>query len=343
MMRYDDVQSFERIAAFLDAARRVAVVGHTDPDGDALGSVLAMTAIIERRWPHVLVQPLLANDRPVDGAYLFLPGVRRFVPAVRYDGVPDLLISVDTPMPSRLADAQAVLLRAKATAAFDHHPTMEPFAQVNVLHADAAAAGVIVHDFMEYAGVVPTRDIATCILTAVMTDTGRFQYQNTDAHALRVAAAMLEAGGSTVEVATNVYQSFSPAALSLKGMVLSRLSTDATGEVAFSYVTARDMRDVGAAPGDCESLIDDVRSLAGTKACLFMREQPDGSLRGNLRAKVEWLDVSAVAQRFGGGGHRAAAGFTTEGPLETALARAVGALVDRIAGDGPSGEGRCCV
>ncbi len=168
--------------------------GHTDPDGDALGSVLAMTAILESRWPHLAVQPLLANDRPLDETYRFLPGSQRLVPAARYDGRPDVFVAVDTPTPSRLADGEAVLRRAARTAAFDHHPTMEAFADVCFLRESAASVGDIVCDFMAHLGVAPTPDVATCILCAVMTDTGRFQYQNTDAHALRTAAAMVEVG-----------------------------------------------------------------------------------------------------------------------------------------------------
>ncbi len=321
---------FKRMADLFGSAHTVVVSGHTDPDGDALGSVLALTGIVEARWPQVRVQPLLADDRPVDTPYLFLPGIERLVPAARYAEIPDLFVSVDTPMPCRLADAEAVLRRARASVAFDHHPTMEPFACVNLLRASAASAGDIVADFMAFLGVEPTPQIATCILTAVVTDTGRFQYQNTDAHALHCAAAMVEAGASPAEVATNVYQSYSLPAMLLKETVLGRLATAAGGKVAYSYVTQDDLARCGAAACDCDSLIDDVRMLAGPVACLFMRERSDGTMRGNLRAKVDWLDVSAVAAAFGGGGHRAASGFTVQGPADRALKVAVAELVAQV-------------
>lgn len=332
-MQTDERDVFGRVASLIEQAQVVAVSGHTDPDGDALGSVLALTGIIEARWPGKRVQPLLANDRPVDPSYRFLPGSERLLPAARYAETPDLFISVDTPSPARLADAAAVLRRAPRTAAFDHHPTMEPFAQVNFLRACAASVGDIVHDFMAYLGVHPTPEVALCILTAVMTDTGRFQYQNTDAHALRVAADMVEAGAHTCDVAASVYQSYTLPALRLREQVFGRLATDATGQVAFSYVTQDDLARLGATAADCDGLIDDVRCLAGVKACLFMREQADGALRGNLRSKVDGLDVSAVAQAFGGGGHRAAAGYTVQPPLKDALARSVELLAAQVARD----------
>lgn len=330
----DDLIAFERIAACIDTARTVAISGHTDPDGDALGSVLALMGIIQTRWPHVCVQPLLANNRPVMATYRFLPGAERFISASSYDEVPDLFISVDTPMPERLCDSRAVFERALHTAAFDHHPTMEPFAQVNYLRASAASVGDIIYDFMTYLAVEPSPAVATAILTAVLTDTGRFQYQNTNAHALEVASAMVAAGASCAEVSENVYQSYSLAALKLRERALAHLAADPNGRVAFSYVTQADLTAVGATAEDCDSLIDVPRSLRGAYACLFVREQTDGTVRGSVRSKVDWLDVSAVAQRFGGGGHRAAAGFTANGPMGQAIDSAVAALLEQIACDG---------
>ena len=331
-----DSEVFGRIAALIESAATVAVSGHTDPDGDALGSGLALTAIIEAKWPRTRVQPLLANDRPVVASYRFLPGVERFVPARRYHGTPDLFISVDTPMPGRLKDAEAVFKRARTTAAFDHHPTMEAFAQVNYLRASAASVGDVVYDFMTYLGVEPTPAIATCILTAVLTDTGRFQYQNTDAHALRAAAAMVEAGASPAEVSENVYMSDSMAALKLREIALGRLATDPSGTVSYSYVTQEDLKSVGATAEDCDGLIDVPRCLRGVGACLLLREQKDGTVRGNVRSKAPWVDVSAVAAKFGGGGHRAAAGLTFKGPMERALSEVVDALVAQVAVDAAS-------
>lgn len=338
----EELELFARIAALIEDAGTVAVSGHTDPDGDALGSVLALTAIIEARWPQVRVQPLLANDRPVDRAYAFLPGANRLMPAARYALDPDVFIAVDTPTPERLADARAVMERAGATVLIDHHPSRCPYARESVVRDSAASAGDVVCDFMAYLGVDPTPQIATCILTAVMTDTGRFQYQNTDAHALKTAAAMVEAGARTSEIALNVYQSYSLGALKLKERVLARLATAEGGAIAYSWVTQADLAELGAIPADCDSLIDDVRTLEGSCACLFMREQPDGSVRGNLRSKVDWLDVSEAAALFGGGGHRAAAGFTVQGPVEEGVSTALRALARQIEADAAARpQGRC--
>ncbi len=331
----EEETTFGRIAALIQSAGHVVVSGHTNPDGDALGSALALTLLIEERWPGVDVRPILANDRPADVLYSFLPGFGRLVPAARFEGTPDLFIAVDTPTLDRLADSAAVFSRSRTSAAIDHHPSRDPYAQVSLVRDHACAAGVIVYDFMRFLGVAPTADIATCLLTAIVTDTGRFQYQNTTADALRVAADLVDAGASLAHVTSSVYQSLSMATLRLKEALYGRLATTADGHVAYSYVTQEDLARCGGTAEDCESLIDEVRSLGGTEACLFLRELSDGSLRGNLRSKVDWLDVSEAARVFGGGGHRAAAGYTIDGPAEVALSRSLEALAARIEADRP--------
>ena len=317
--------AFGRVAQAIEGASTIAICGHTDPDGDALGSNLALAAIIRLRWPDKCVTSLLANDADVPRTYAQLPGADRMVRASSFTQVPDLFISVDTPTPERLMRGRDVLERACATVAIDHHPTMLPFAEVNVLRSTAASVGDIVFDLMRLMGVEPTRDIATCLLTAILTDTGRYQYQNTDAHALRASADLIDAGASPAQVATWVYQSDTIACMHLKALVMERLALDESGRVAYSWVTCADLERLHARPEDCEGLIDVVRSVGDIDACAFLRERSDGTVRGNLRSKGD-LDVAAVAARFDGGGHRAAAGLSYKGPMDDAIREVVGAL-----------------
>ncbi len=324
---------FESIAAQIGAARQIAICGHTDPDGDAFGSNLALAMVIERRWPGAQVRTLLADDAPIPAAYAAMPGADRLERASGYDVVPDLFISVDTPTPERLNLARPVLERAADTVAIDHHPTMQQFARTSLVRASAASTGDIVYDFMSFLGVEPTREIATCILMAILTDTGRYQYQNTDAHALRASADMIDAGASPAQIATWVYQSDTISAMHLKALAMERLRLDATGQIALSYVMQEDLGCLGACPSDCDGLIDVVRAVGGVQGCAFFRERPDGTVRANLRSKGD-LDVCSVARTFGGGGHRAAAGLTVDGPMEQAIERVIAALVDELARQG---------
>lgn len=331
-----EAAAFDRIAALIGGSRTVAVSGHTDPDGDALGSNLGLAHVIRQRWPQVRVTSLLADDASVPAAYAHLPGADAVVPATAYDETPDLFISVDTPNPDRLKNSAAVFARARHTVAIDHHPTMASFAEVSLLRGTAASVGDVVYDFARHVGARLTTQAATCLLCAILTDTGRYQYQNTDAHALRASADLVEAGASPSQIATWVYQSATIQGMHLKALAMERLALDPTGRVAYSYVTGDDLARLGAHPEDCDSLIDVVRSVGDVDACVFLRERPDGTVRANLRSKAPWLDVSAVAAGFSGGGHRAAAGASHPGPMPDALRDVVGAVARAVAA-GPEG------
>ena len=326
---------FAATEALIDAASSIALCGHTDPDGDALGSVLGMRELIALRWPEKTVYVLTADDRVPPCAYAYLPGYEEFVAASSFDEDVDLFISLDTPTPQRLAHGAPVLDRARTSAAFDHHATMTRFASVNCLVKTAASTGDIVYEFMRFLGLEPSPAFATCILTAVITDTGRFQYQNTDCHAFDVAAHMTAAGGSASAISAAVYMSSSLESLRLESRVLERLKVDESGSVAYSYISEDDLEETGATNEDCESLIDLVRQLRGVDACVFLRQRPDGTNRGNLRSKVDWLDVSRVAATFGGGGHKAAAGFTSTCSLEESIDAVLAALRAQIENDRP--------
>ncbi len=331
-------RQFDEVAQALARARTVCVCAHVDPDGDALGSTLAVTALVRSMWPDKLVTPLFANEHASLTPFEYLPGAGDLMYAGAYDATPDLFVAVDTPNAERLGAGAQVLARAGDSCAFDHHVTMVPFARTSILDDSAAAAGEIVWDFARHVGFVPTSDFATCILTAVITDTGRFQYQNTDAHALETAAAMVRAGASPSKIAERVYQSDSIQAMHLKALAMQRLTIDETGTVAYSYVTERDLAQVGAKPADCESLIDVVRCVGTVRACVFLREKSDGVVRCNLRAKVDGLNVSRVAEAFGGGGHVAAAGLTYVGSMQDATRDVVAALATAaLALDGTRG------
>lgn len=321
-MRFDDAsEMFERSRQLIEGASSIAVSGHTDPDGDALGSVLAVTALIEGLWPDKRVAPLLANDRPVPANLAFLPDADRLTPAARYAQAPDLFISLDTPTKARLADSAEVLGRAGASLCLDHHPVVEDFCDWSFSQPAAASCADVVFDFSRHLGAELTVPLAQCLLAGIITDTGRFQYQNTDVHALTSAAALIEAGADPSQVCLHVYQSKTMAQLKLQQVVLERLALACSGELAYSYVLQSDFDRFGASAADCDELVDCVRSLGGTKAVLFLREVPEGGFRGNLRSKDPSRDVSLLAKHFGGGGHKMASGLTLNGSAPEAVSR----------------------
>ena len=314
--------AFGRIAACIDEAETIAICAHTNPDGDALGSVLALAEIIAVRWPDKQVATLLADPSPIPRILRFLPGSDRLIHVADYAEAPDLFISVDLNMPSRLGEAGAVLNRARRSVIIDHHPTDDPVADAHLIRPDAAAAGVIVCEFALYLGVPISADMAQNLFCAIATDTGRFQYQNANPESFAVASLLVNCGASPSEVSLNVYQSFMLTSLHLKSVIMGRIVTFERGKIAYSYSTMADLERTGASLDDCEGLIDTVRSVEGSEVALFLKEVPGGKVRGNLRSK-SGRDISGVARAMGGGGHRAASGFTVDGTVVEVLAVAL--------------------
>lgn len=305
---------YASIAQTLMGAHSVLVGAHVDPDGDAVGSVLGLTlACVAVGVPAV---PVLPGDSAALGAYAFLPGVARFRSASSMQA-PEVFVALDTPSFARLGDAEPCARAAKTLVVIDHHPDNARFGSLCAVEPTAAAAGSMVWDLLPHLSVTPDADIATCLYTALLTDTGRFSYRNTTPHALRTAAAMLECGVDVQRVFTHVYESRSASALALIGRTLGRITAVSEGRIAYSWVTERDFAETGARAEETENLIDEVRALGGARVVFLMKASAD-AVRVSLRAKGA-ADVGSVARSFGGGGHVSAAGFTFVGDRDTLL------------------------
>ena len=327
--------AFDDIARLIASSQRIAICAHVNSDGDALGSVLALAEIIDANWEGKEVTCLLA-DEEVPRIYRFLPGADRFVRGSDYVGSPDLFISVDLSQPSRLGGGEAVRDRAARTAIFDHHPCDDPDADGYVIRPEAAAAGIIITEFACHLGVDVIPDMAQNLFCAIATDTGRFQYQNSDAEAFEIASFLVSCGASPSEVSLNVYQSFKLSFLHLKSAVMGRITTFEHGKIAYSYATQADLARTGASLDESDGLIDVVRSVEGSEVALFLKEVPGGKVRGNLRSK-SGRDISGVARALGGGGHKAASGFTVEGTVDDALSAALPLLKQLFKEDAAQG------
>lgn len=298
---------YHRAAVALRRASSVIVCAHVRPDGDAVGSVLGMTLAL--RAAGIAAVPTLADDRDAPSTYAFLPGHSLYVRAADLE-TPDVFVALDTPVPERLGVARPLLDGAETTIVFDHHPDATHFGTHCVCDATMAATGQIVWQFLGALEVQPTAEIALPLYVALMTDTGRFAYDNTTPDALRVAAEMLETGVSPSEAARLVYQERSEASLELEARALSRLVTSNDGHVACTMLSDADFAQTGALPEEAEHVVDAVRSLGGVDVVVVLHQRGT-EVRVNLRSKTG-ADVSRVARSFGGGGHRAAAGFTVE-------------------------------
>ncbi|WP_251197990.1 DHH family phosphoesterase [Anaerotardibacter muris] len=308
--------TLDKIAACIKEHDRFAVCGHVNPDGDCLGSQLALVAGLRALGKQAT--GLLATPQPIEQKLCFLPGSDELVPAAEFTEDIEVFIAVDVPNLDRLKDAAAVHDRAPVCITIDHHASDTSMAQLNYVDPDAAAACDLIWELLKILGCIDAEQ-ALCVLTGIMTDTGRFSYQNTDPTCLIHAAETVEAGAEPNVVAREFFQSRSLASLRLEQVVLERMMFFCDGQFVFSYLKDSDFDRIGAIRDDAEILIDVLRGIAGVRVALILKENGEGVIRGSLRAKDD-TDVAQVARFFGGGGHRAAAGLTFRGSLFEACA-----------------------
>jgi len=299
--------SLHHAAVALRRAPSVVVCAHVRPDGDAIGSTLALTlALRELGVPAI---PTLADDREASATYRWLPGFGLYASARDLEA-PSVFVALDTPNLDRLGIARPLAEAAETLVVIDHHPDAVEYGDVHVLIPTAAATGQLVWELLEALDVKPTPEIALCCYTALFTDTGRFSYQNTTSGALRDAAEMIEAGVEPSEVARLTYQTRSSASLALEARAMSRLTCTNGDRVVYTWVDDADFEETGARAEEAEHLPEAIRVVEGIEVALLLR-QKGTEVRGNLRAKTNY-DVGAIARAFGGGGHTAASGFTVE-------------------------------
>ena len=250
------------------------------------------------------------------------------IPACEFESDVDAFIAVDVPNLERLGDAARVHERTGAHFTLDHHAVESCMAEYNYVDPDAPATGMLAWRLIGEMGVERTFEMAQCCYLALMTDTGRFQFQNTTPEAFALAGEMVSAGARPEECSQEIYQRRSAASLGLEGVMLSNMQVAPSGEWALSYARLDDFERLGAVKADAEPLIDVLRSLDGIRVACMLREQED-VVRGSLRAKGDGIDVAALAREIGGGGHKAAAGFTYKGSIDDALAE-LPALLDGL-------------
>src|ERR671935_22078 len=295
---------------------RFLLVTHENPDGDALGSLLALKLALDSLGKDS--EMYLYGDAPLPREYGFMPleGLRREPPA---DASERVLIALDCANEQRLGPEPTVLERVPLTINVDHHHDNSRFGDVNLIVADASSTGEVLRDIFRELDVDLTPEIAEALYIAVVTDTGRFQYTNTTPKALRLAAELVEAGADVHRVFQGVYESVQFAKLKLLARALERAQVYEGGRIVISYLLRTDFAEVGAAEPYSEGIIDYLRAVEGADMAVLIREPPreDGPTRRvSLRASVDELDVSAIARQSGGGGHRQAAGFSSEASIE---------------------------
>jgi phosphoesterase RecJ-like protein len=291
--------------------KRFVLTSHARPDGDAIGSALACSEIL--RCMDKDAEVVLHDAVP--RIYQLLPFADRVVQADRVNGSYDaaIILECDSIQRTRLEG-----LDNRFLISIDHHVSGRPFAHVNWIEPEATATAELVFRLAREAGVKITPEIATCLYTALMTDTGSFMFRGTNEHTFTLARELVLAGADPAHCARNIYFAHSTAKMRLLGAALSNLHRE--GPLAWIWITREQMERSQAKEEDCEGLVNYALSIGDVEVAVFFREMADGRYRVSLRSKGA-LNVAQIAEGFGGGGHQCASGCSIDGPLSIAVAR----------------------
>jgi len=300
----------------IEQRSRFVLTSHARADGDAVGSTLACSEILRQLGK----QSDVVLHGGVPRVYQSLPFAERVAHAERVNGNYDaaILLECDSIQRTRLEG-----LENRFLINIDHHRSGKNFAHVNWIEPDAVATGELVYKLAKAAGVKITPEIATCLYTAVLTDTGAFMFEGVNQHTFELARELVLAGADPVRCARPIYFGHSTAKMRLLGLALSALQRE--GPVAWIWATQEQMERTGAKEEDCEGLVNYALAIGDVQVAVFFRELPDGRFRVSLRSKGK-IDVARIAEEFGGGGHACASGCSVDAPLHAAVESVLGKI-----------------
>ena len=303
------MDQLEQVLHHIEQRRKFVLTSHARPDGDAVGSLLALSGILHKMGKAAEV--VMSDYVPV--IYKPLPFADSIIHSSRVNGRYEaaIILECDSLQRTRVQGLDQHFL-----INIDHHASSKPFAHVNWIDPSACATAEMIFRLGIASGVKITPEIATCLYTAVLTDTGSFCYSPTNAHTFELAKQLVEHGAEPARIAQNVYFSNPTSKMRLLGAALSTLHRE--GPITWMCVTREDMDRCGALDEDCEGLVNYALGIVGVEVAMFFREIADHRVRVSIRSKGA-VNVSGVAEAFGGGGHECASGFSVEGPIPAAV------------------------
>ena len=309
------MNSLSEIAKAMTTVRNALICGHTKPDGDSLGSAFALALALKRLGKSVTV----AGPDPVPGIYSFLPGVESYFAGDPPAGSFDTLITVDCPVAFRLGrEYQDLPSKDLTVINIDHHTSQAPFGTYRYTDTSAAAVGEIIYDLLQLMQIDLDVDMAVCLYTAIVTDSGSFQYENTTADTHRRMAGLLETGAPLHRINTLIYDEKDYAAQLLLREALKSLNMSSDGKIAWMVITREMVRNVGAKDEHTEGIVNFSRSIRGVRLGMLFNELADGKVKLSIRTKGA-VNANHIANRFGGGGHLRAAGCEITGSINSVV------------------------
>jgi phosphoesterase RecJ-like protein len=310
---------FSQVREYLKKSNNILILLHQSPDGDTISSSLALATYFRRIGKKV---DLAVKDE--------IPRIFEFLikdDEIKEDfllGDYDLIFAVDcgdavrTGFPARLE----TISQTKPLINIDHHfrNNLHKIARLNIVDVSASATAEIVYDLLLFLGAKIDSRIATFILAGIYYDTGGFQHSNVTERTLKTISECISFGGRINLVAQNISSSKKTSGLKLWGIALKRMKFKQNG-IIYSYLTNKDLRDVGATSEDASGIVNLINTVPGSRIALLLIESPDGKIKASLRTEEDEVDVSKLARLFGGGGHRKAAGFTVDGSMSSLFSK----------------------
>lgn len=303
----------DRIIEGIERSKSFLIVSHYNPDGDAIGAMLALAIVLERAGKSVVVY----NRDGVPPSLAFLPTSSRIVSKLEMEAAFDMAIMIDVGNRGRVSKEFAQFHGAKITACIDHHRVEKAEADMTMCDPDAASAGVVLYRLLDRAGFEIDAQVAECLYTTIVVDTGFFKYSTTDKDLLHLAASFVEKGALPWNVARNLEESNPFPRMKLLSLALGSIELYHDGRFATMDVTHEMLKQTSATIEMSEEFSAYPRSIEGVEVSAFLKEMDDGKVRLSLRSK-DLVDVAEIARKNGGGGHSKAAGFTFTGTLAEA-------------------------
>jgi len=325
---------WEPLRDVLMSNRRFVLSSHVRPDADAIGSELGLAAILQALGKEVRI----VNPSAIPATLAFLDPEKRVMkigdeikPEALLDT--DVHIVVDTSSWSQLQEVGQMMRRSSARrVVIDHHSSSDDLGALEFKDTQAEATGVLILEMADALDLPIPREVATPLFCAIATDTGWFRFSSVRESTLRVAARLIDLGAQPDVIYRQLYEQFSVGRIRLAGCVLSRVTLDCDGRLAYTWVESGDFDRCGARPVDTEDLVNDCLKIAGTQCAFIAVEQLNKSVKISLRSRAG-VDVAALAEKFGGGGHKQASGATLPGSLREALDRVLTATREALAAE----------
>ncbi len=306
--------TLDEAARHIHDAQTFLMTSHINPDGDALGSVLALRLALLALGKQVTC---VFRDEVPD-VYKFLAGSDQVLSTHAPSGW-DIALICDTGSADRVGRVNELVQTCRMVIDIDHHATEGAFGDLVVQDSTAAATAEMVYDLINLLGVPITPDIANCLLTGIITDTGKYRYPSVTPRTFSISAELVSKGGSPAYVVEEVYEHRRYVSQLLMGHTLRDMRLSEDGRIVWSVIPNNLFETLGAGDDDSEGIIHQMRRVRGTLAVILLREVKPGRFRVSVRSKADEIDVARFAERFGGGGHRAASGFNVEGTVTEAV------------------------